>query len=83
MSSWRNLNQWIFHLDTFYHLYLWILLNAMYDGRVQLGCVVLGERHYIRSIGKFREDLFFIVRMRPFCWSRRSMSMKMCLSLNR
>jgi hypothetical protein len=54
-------------LVTFYLLYLWILLNAMYDGGVQLGCVVLGESQYIRSIGKFREDLFFKVRMRPFC----------------
>ncbi|UXH43976.1 hypothetical protein N5C46_20430 [Rossellomorea vietnamensis] len=67
MSRWRNLNQWMFDLDTFYHLNLWILLNAMYEGGVQLGCVVLGERPYIRSIGKIREDLFFKVRMRPFC----------------
>ncbi|MGM0853474.1 MAG: hypothetical protein ACQEWI_12815 [Bacillota bacterium] len=67
MSRWRNLNQWMFDLDTFYHLYLWIVLNAMYEGGAQLGCVVLGERQYIRSIGKIREGLFFKVRMRPFC----------------
>jgi hypothetical protein len=54
-------------LDTFNHLYTWILLNTMYEGRVQLGCVVLGERPYIRWIGKFREDLFYKVRMWPFC----------------
>lgn len=67
MSRWRNLNQWMFDLDTFYHLYLWILLNAMYEGGVQLGCLVLGERPYIRLIGQIREDLFFKVKMRPFC----------------
>lgn len=67
MSRWRNINQWMFDLDTFYHLDLWILLNAMYDGGVQLGCVVLGEGNYIRSIGRTREDLFFKVRIRPFC----------------
>ncbi|MCA1057565.1 hypothetical protein LCL96_01370 [Rossellomorea aquimaris] len=67
MSRWRNLNKWISDLSTFYYLYLWILLNAMYEGGVQLGCVVLGERPYIRSIGKIREDLFLKVRMRPFC----------------
>ncbi|MGD6958243.1 hypothetical protein ACQCWA_10965 [Rossellomorea aquimaris] len=68
MSRWRNLNQWTFDLDTFYPLYLWIVLNPMYEGGVQLiGCVVLVERQYIRSIGKFREDLFFKVRMWPFC----------------
>jgi hypothetical protein len=67
MSRWRNLNQWTFDLDTFYPLYLWIVLNPMYEGGVQLGCVVLVERQYIRSIGKFREDLFFKVRMRHFC----------------
>ncbi|MEI2666121.1 hypothetical protein [Rossellomorea sp. LJF3] len=67
MSRWRKLNHWMLDLDTFYHLYLLILLNAMYEGGVQLGCVVLGERPYIRSIGKIREDLFFKVRMRPFC----------------
>ncbi|WP_406686530.1 hypothetical protein [Rossellomorea vietnamensis] len=67
MSRWRNLNQWMFDLHTFYHLYLWVLLNAMYDGRVQLGCVVLGEGYYIRSIGRTREDLFFKVRIRHFC----------------
>ncbi|WP_282139185.1 hypothetical protein [Rossellomorea aquimaris] len=67
MSRRRNLNQCMFDLDTFYHLYLWILLNAMYEGGVQLGCVVLGEMPYIRSIGKFREDLLFKVRMWPFC----------------
>jgi hypothetical protein len=54
-------------LDTFNHLYTWILLNTMYEGRVQLGCVVLGERPYIQSIGKFREELFYKVRMWPFC----------------
>ncbi|MDX8345803.1 hypothetical protein [Rossellomorea sp. YZS02] len=72
MSRWRNLNQWMLDLDKFYHLegiylYMWILLITMYEGEVQLGCVVLGEKQYIRSIGKFREDLFFTVRMRPFC----------------
>jgi hypothetical protein len=71
MRRWRNFNQWMFDLDTFYrlevlHLYVWILLNAMYEGGVQLGCVVLGERQYIRSIGKFREDLSFTVRKRSF-----------------
>ncbi|WP_341356787.1 hypothetical protein [Rossellomorea sp. y25] len=54
-------------MDTFNHLYMWILLNALYEGGVQLGCVALGERPYIRSIGKFREDLFYKVRMWPFC----------------
>ncbi|MGD6849262.1 hypothetical protein [Rossellomorea aquimaris] len=50
MSRWRNLNQLTFdYLDTFYPLY---------EGGVQLGCVVLVESQYIRSIGKFREDLF-------------------------
>lgn len=64
MERWRNLNQWVFDLDTFYHLeglhlYVWILLNVMYKGGVQLGCVVLfGERQYIQSVGKIREDLF-------------------------
>jgi hypothetical protein len=67
MDRWRNLNQWMFDLDTFKHLYIWILLNAMYEGGVQLGCVVLGERQYIRSIGKFRENLFNKVRMWTFC----------------
>ncbi|PFA69837.1 hypothetical protein CN378_03455 [Bacillus sp. AFS015802] len=67
MSRWRNLNQWMSDLNTFYHLYLWILLNAMYEGGVQLRCVVLGERKYIRSIEKIRDDLFFKLRMRPFC----------------
>ncbi|KAA0562266.1 hypothetical protein F0342_17770 [Bacillus sp. CH30_1T] len=67
MSRWSNLNQWMFDLDTFYPLYLWIVLNAMYVGGVQLGCVMLGERPYIRSIGKFRETLFYKVRMWPFC----------------
>lgn len=67
MDRWRNLIQWRLDLDTFNHLYMWVLLNAMYEGRVQLGCVVLGEGQYIRSIGKFREDLFYKVRMRPFC----------------
>jgi hypothetical protein len=63
MDRWRNLNQWMFDLETFNHLYMWILLHAMYEGRVQLGCVVFGERPYIRSIGKFPEDLFYKVRM--------------------
>jgi hypothetical protein len=72
MSIWKNFNQWMFDLDTPYHLeglhlYVWILLNAMYEGGVQLGCVVLGERQCIQSIGKFREDLFFKVRMRSIC----------------
>jgi hypothetical protein len=67
MDRWRNLYQSMFDLDTFYHLYLWILLNAMYEGRVQLGCVVLGERQYIRSIEKFREGRFFRARWRTFC----------------
>jgi hypothetical protein len=67
MDRWENLNQWMFDFDTFNHLYMWILLNAMYGGRVQLWCVVLGENPYIRSIGKFREDLFYKVRMRSFC----------------
>ncbi|MCC5801838.1 hypothetical protein [Rossellomorea vietnamensis] len=67
MSRWRKLNQWMLDLDTFYHLYLLILLNAMYEGGVKLGCVVLGERQYIRSIGKIREDMFFKVKMRSFC----------------
>ncbi|PFG05240.1 hypothetical protein [Bacillus sp. es.034] len=67
MDRWRNLNQWIFDLDTFNHLYMWILLNAIYDGEVQLGCVVLGEMPFIRSIGKFREDLLYKERMWPFC----------------
>jgi hypothetical protein len=67
MDRWRNLNQWMLDLATFNHLYMWILLNAMYEGRVQLRCVVLGEKPYIRSIGKFREDLFYEVRMRHFC----------------
>ncbi|UTE76763.1 hypothetical protein [Rossellomorea sp. KS-H15a] len=67
MSRWRKLNHWMLDLDTFYHLYLLILLNAMYEGGVQLGCVVLGEGHYIRSIGRTREDLFLKVRIRPFC----------------
>ncbi|CAN7274137.1 hypothetical protein [Rossellomorea sp. LjRoot5] len=47
MDRWRNLNQWMFDVDTFNHLYLWILLNAMFEGRVKLGCVVFGERNYI------------------------------------
>jgi hypothetical protein len=67
MDRWRNLNQWMFDLETFNHLYMWIFLNAMYEGSVQLGCVLLGERPYIRCIGKFRECLFFKVGMRPFC----------------
>jgi hypothetical protein len=67
MDRWRNLNQWMFDLDTFYHLYLWILLNATYEGGVQLMCLVLSERQYIRSIEKIRDDLFFKVRMRSFC----------------
>ncbi|MGD6849258.1 hypothetical protein [Rossellomorea aquimaris] len=72
MSRWRNLNQWIFDINKFYHqeglqLYLWILLNTMYEGGVQLGCVVLGERLYMRAIRKFREDLFYKVRIWPFC----------------
>ncbi|MGM0830239.1 MAG: hypothetical protein ACQEU4_18610 [Bacillota bacterium] len=38
MSRWRNFNQWLFELDTFYrleglHLYVWILLNAVYELR--------------------------------------------------
>jgi hypothetical protein len=85
MDRWRNLNQWIFDLDTINHLYLWILLNAMYEGRVQLGCVMIGERQYIPSIGKFRENLFFKVRMKPFVrgWIRRSMSMGVSILLSR
>jgi hypothetical protein len=67
MDRWRNLNQWMFYLDTYNPPYMWILLNAMYESRVQLGSVLLGERPYIRSIGKFREDLFFKVGMGPFC----------------
>jgi hypothetical protein len=67
MSRWRKLNHWMLDLDTFYHLYLLILLNAMYEGGVQLGCVVLGERPYIRSNGKIRGNLFFKVSIRPFC----------------
>ncbi|QHE62599.1 hypothetical protein FHE72_17385 [Rossellomorea vietnamensis] len=72
MSRWRNLNQRIFNMDIFFHLeglqlYLWILLNAMYEDGVQLGCVVLGERLYIRPIAKFQEALIFKVRMRPYC----------------
>ncbi|MCR8848345.1 hypothetical protein NQ095_08020 [Rossellomorea sp. SC111] len=67
MCKWRNLNQWMFDLDTFNHLYMWILLNSVYEGGVQLWCVVLGERKYIQSTGKIREDLFFKVRMRPSC----------------
>ncbi|MFC7782869.1 hypothetical protein ACFQWC_00060 [Rossellomorea sp. GCM10028870] len=54
-------------MHTFYRLYLWIVLNAMYEGGVQLGCVVHGEGHYIRSIGRTRENLFFKVRIWPFC----------------
>lgn len=67
MSRWRNLKQWMFDLHTFYHLDLWILLNAMYEGGVQLGRVVLGEGNYFRSIGRTREDLFLKVRIRSFC----------------
>ncbi|WP_226673467.1 hypothetical protein [Rossellomorea aquimaris] len=72
MSRCRKLNQWKFDLDTFYHLkglhlYVWILLNAIYEGGVHLGCVVLGKRLYIRSIVKFREALIFKVRMRSYC----------------
>ncbi|MBW3111592.1 hypothetical protein KYJ26_07110 [Bacillus sp. MCCB 382] len=67
MDRWRNLNQWMFDLDTFNHLYIWILLNAMYEGLVQLGCMVIDGRPYIRSIGKFREDLLYKVRLWPFC----------------
>jgi hypothetical protein len=72
MSRLRNINQWMFDMDAFYHLeglhlYAWILLNAMYEGGVQLGCVVFGARPYIRSNGKFREVLFYKVRMRLFC----------------
>ncbi|WP_061809643.1 hypothetical protein [Rossellomorea vietnamensis] len=67
MDRWRNLNQWMFDLDTLNHLYMWILLNVMYEGRVQVGCVVLGEKPYIRSIGKIREVLFYKVRMWQSC----------------
>jgi hypothetical protein len=60
MSRPRNLKQWMFDLGTCYqteglHLYVWILLNSIYEARVREGCVVLGERQYIRSIRKFRE----------------------------
>jgi hypothetical protein len=72
MSRWRNLNQWMFDLYTFYyleglHLYVWILLNVMYVGQVQLGSILFGARPDIQSIGKFREVLFFNVRMTLFC----------------
>jgi hypothetical protein len=67
MDRWKNLNQWMFDLDSFNHLYMWILLNAMYEGGVQLGSVMIGERQYIPLIGRFGEDLFFKVRMKPFC----------------
>ncbi|TMU85868.1 hypothetical protein FGG79_11775 [Bacillus sp. BHET2] len=64
MSGWRKLEQEMLDLETFYHpedlrLYVWILLNATYQGGVQVGGVVLGERQYIRSIRKLREDLWY------------------------
>jgi hypothetical protein len=67
MSGWRNLKQRMLDLDTFYHLeglrlYVGIMLNATYEGGVQVGCVVLGERQYIQSIRKFREGLWFYNR---------------------
>jgi hypothetical protein len=34
-------------------------LNATYQGGVQVGGVVLGERQYVRSLRKLREDLWF------------------------
>ncbi|MCA1063871.1 hypothetical protein QTG56_01415 [Rossellomorea sp. AcN35-11] len=64
MNGWRKLEQEILDLETFHHpedlrLYVWILLNATYQGGVQVGGVVLGERQYIRSLRKLREDLWF------------------------
>ncbi|NMH67902.1 hypothetical protein HF072_03770 [Bacillus sp. RO3] len=54
MSGWRKLEQEMVEMETFYlpedlRLYVWILLNATYQGGVQIGGVVLGERQYVRD----------------------------------
>lgn len=64
MSGWRKLEKVMVDTEIFHHpedirLYVWILLHATHTGGVQVGDVVLGERQYIRSIGKLQEDLWF------------------------
>ncbi|BCB04076.1 hypothetical protein [Bacillus sp. KH172YL63] len=64
MNGWRKLETGMLDKETFHHpedlrLYVLILLNATYQGGVQVGGVVLGERQYVRSLRKLREDLWF------------------------
>ncbi|MGM0852615.1 MAG: hypothetical protein ACQEWI_08385 [Bacillota bacterium] len=64
MSGWRKLEKDIVDTEIFHHpedirLYVWILSKATHKAGVQVGGVVLGERQYIRSIGKLQEDLWF------------------------
>ncbi|MGG3916029.1 hypothetical protein [Rossellomorea vietnamensis] len=64
MNGWRKLETGMLDKETFHHtedlrLYVLILLNATHKGGVQVGGVVLGERQYVRSLRKLREDLWF------------------------
>jgi hypothetical protein len=64
MNGWRKLEQGVLDMETFHHpedlrLYVLILLNATHQGGIQVGGVVLGERQYVRSLRKLREDLWF------------------------
>ena len=58
MSRWSIFDQWLFEWDRFFHRYVWILLNAMYEGRVPLGSVLHGERKYIQSIGESEKNVY-------------------------
>ncbi|WP_226673469.1 hypothetical protein [Rossellomorea aquimaris] len=58
MSRWSNFNQWLFEWDRFFYLYVWILLNAMYEGVVPLGSVLPGERKYIQSIEEWEKNVY-------------------------
>ncbi len=60
MSGSRQLIQSGLDLNKYYPLesillYAWILLNE----EAQVGCMVLGESKYIRSIRKFRDVIFY------------------------
>jgi hypothetical protein len=85
MSGLRKLKHRMLDLDTFYHLedlllYVWILLNALDEDGVQVGCVVPAERKNIRMIRKFGENLWYCngkkidgyLKARLSGWRRRS-----------
>jgi hypothetical protein len=93
MSGWRKIKQKILELDTFYHLeylllYVWILLNATYQGGVQVGCVVLEKGSISSRSGriccfKVGRRLTSIRSLRLIGWNRRSLSIGVSIRLNR